>query len=301
MHTSKFSLVLLPLLLLPFVSASGCDDPDDDLVVEDSSAIDRKLVCPKGDVCNDPSVCNTICKPTSNCNTQCKYDGEWTTCFDYDVCMPPCSQTCSSNSACGTPCSNNGPHITCGSYGTCNVPSCAQVCSENSACGTSCINNGSHITCGSFGTCTVPLCSQVCSGNSACNTPCSDSGISATCGSFGACNVPTCYRAYGPTCPGPGLCLDGGAWLQPYDCKVVADFTKHQGWLKIDSLNKRWAFFDPATCGVPVQTWNINGSLIPGLKSQYNLRYPPVFLIQYDIEWFANVNNPKQVFQKSVN
>lgn len=108
----------------------------------------------------------------------------------------------------------------------------------------------------------------------------------------------TCYRATGPTCP--SLCLDGGAWFEPYDCKTVADFSKVQGWVKLDSLNKIWVFFDPYTSGVPVQIWNVNGSLIPGLKKQYNLRYPPVFYPYYDVEWFANVNNPAKLFEKYV-
>ncbi len=108
--------------------------------------------------------------------------------------------------------------------------------------------------------------------------------------------APTCYKAYrdSPSC---GLCLDGGAWLQPFECTNAANPLTGEGWIKVDTAKNVWVFFYPGTYSPASVGYNGNYRLY--LK-QYNLVYPAPSGSQYGIEWRVQ-NNPTTLwFENSV-
>ena len=109
--------------------------------------------------------------------------------------------------------------------------------------------------------------------------------------------APTCYKAFrdGPSC---GLCLNGGAWLQPFNCTAVANPLKGEGWIKVDATKNVWVFFYPGTYS-PATIGYDQGDYRLHLQ-YYELVYPATFGASYDIEWHARANPTKTWFDKTV-
>lgn len=104
----------------------------------------------------------------------------------------------------------------------------------------------------------------------------------------------TCFRAYGPLCN--GLCMDGGAWVEAFDCHIGADASKLQGWYQVDVAAKIWVFFDRTKCGAPLENYSQASIIKVRLRSPFKFVYhsPDQWQYSYPVEWLTEVN-PKFV------
>jgi hypothetical protein len=108
---------------------------------------------------------------------------------------------------------------------------------------------------------------------------------------------PVCYKAVGsPPCT---LCMEGGAYLYPFDCKVVAATpSQNQGWIQVDAGKKIWVFFDSNTYS-HARMGILNGVYRIKLDPPYFLVYPGTRYGK-DIEWHTSSSVGVTWFENTV-
>lgn len=107
--------------------------------------------------------------------------------------------------------------------------------------------------------------------------------------------APTCYQADGIACP--GLCIDGGAWLNPIECTVSTDTNNQQGWAQVDPVKNVWVRFT-AQSYAPTKYYNVNGQIRWGLQEHFKFVYPGYY---HELDWvYSNAPVPPIYFQGSV-